>query len=79
MNATAKDLRIHSKQLLKTVSRGEEVIITFHGKPCAKLVPVREKTGKPGANKSTAFGMWKDHPGTAEVESFVRGLRQGRA
>ena len=42
MKATAKDLRFHSKEILDTVSRGEEVIITFRGKPRAKLVPVND-------------------------------------
>ena len=32
MKATAKDLRFNSKELLDTVNRGEEVIITFRGK-----------------------------------------------
>jgi len=43
MKATAQDLRFHSKKLLDTVKRGEEVVITFRGKPCAKLIPYREK------------------------------------
>ena len=43
MKATAKDLRFHSKELLDTVNSGEEVVITFRGKPCAKLIPYREK------------------------------------
>ncbi|MDO9163178.1 MAG: type II toxin-antitoxin system prevent-host-death family antitoxin [Methylococcaceae bacterium] len=38
MKATAKDLRMHSKELLDVVSRGEDVVITFRGKPCANLV-----------------------------------------
>ena len=43
MKATAKDLRFHSKELIETVNRGEEVVITFRGKPCAKLIPFEEK------------------------------------
>ncbi len=39
MKATAKDLRIHSKGLLDALSREEDVVITFRGKPCARLVP----------------------------------------
>ncbi len=39
IQATAQDLRFHSKELLDTVNRGEEVVITYRGKPCAKLVP----------------------------------------
>jgi len=46
MKATAKDLRFNSKGLLDTVNRGEEVVITFRGKPCAKLIPYDEENGK---------------------------------
>jgi len=46
MKATAKDLRFHSKELIETVNRGEEVVITFRGKPCAKLVPFEDKKEK---------------------------------
>lgn len=44
MHATEKDLEYHSKDLLHAVRRGEEVIITFHGKPCAKLVSYSENS-----------------------------------
>ena len=43
MKATAKDLRFQSRELLNTVNRGEEVIITYRGKPCAKLVPYQNQ------------------------------------
>lgn len=46
MKATAKDLRFHSKELLDTVNSGEEVIITYRGNPCAKLVPYLETKKK---------------------------------
>jgi antitoxin (DNA-binding transcriptional repressor) of toxin-antitoxin stability system len=43
MKATAKDLCFHSKELLGTVSRGEEVIIMHRGKPCANWFPTMRK------------------------------------
>jgi len=48
MKATAKDLRFQSRELLNTVKRGGEVVITYRGKPCAKLVPYHKerKTNK---------------------------------
>jgi hypothetical protein len=64
MNATAKDLRFHSKELLDTVTRGEEVVITYRGKPCAE--------------KNELFGIWKDHEATQDVDGYVRKLRKGR-
>ena len=76
MKATAKDLRFHSKELINTVSRGEEVVITFRGKPCAKLIPFSEHKNKEIENK--LFGMWKDHELTENVNKYVRNLRKGR-
>ncbi len=76
MKATAKDLRFNSKGLLDTVSRGEEVVITFRGKPCAKLVPYSEKNGE--ILKDELFGIWKDNDRVRDVDGYVRGLRKGR-
>lgn len=76
MKATAKDLRFHSSELLAAVSRGEEVVITYRGKPCAKLVPYINE-GK-NIYKGELFGIWKDHKNAKEVEKYVRNLRKGR-
>jgi prevent-host-death family protein len=76
MRATAKDLRFHSTELLNTVKRGEEVVITYRGKPCAKLVPIVEET-QPGT-PNELFGIWKDNDQTEDVESYVRNIRKGR-
>lgn len=72
MKATAKDLRFHLKELLDTVGRGEEVLITCRGKPCAKLVSI-EKTGE-----TDLFAIWKDNDETANVGTYVEKLRKGR-
>ena len=76
MKATAKDLRFHSKELIDSVSRGEEVVITFRGNPCAKLVPYQELKKKTEENE--VFGMWKDNDIAANVNEYVRNLRKGR-
>ncbi|MCG2750316.1 MAG: type II toxin-antitoxin system prevent-host-death family antitoxin [Desulfobacteraceae bacterium] len=76
MKATAKDLRFNSKGLLDTVNRGEEVIITFRGKPCAKLIPYREQTED--TTKNELFGIWKDNDRVQDIDEYVRGLRKGR-
>jgi prevent-host-death family protein len=77
MKATAKDLRFHSKELLSAVNRGEEVIITYRGKPCAKLIPYDElKIAQ--KNKTNLFGMWKDYDIIEEVDDYIRDLRKGR-
>lgn len=76
MNATAKDLRFHSKELLDTVNRGEEVVITYRGKPCAKLVPFSETAKEESANE--LFGLWKDREEIRDVDAYVRKIRKGR-
>ncbi|MCD6150200.1 MAG: type II toxin-antitoxin system prevent-host-death family antitoxin [Deltaproteobacteria bacterium] len=76
MKATAKDLRFHSKELIDSVARGEEVVITFRGKPCAKLVPYRELKNKKEEN--TLFGIWKDNEMVEGIDAYVRNLRKGR-
>ncbi len=76
MKATAKDLRFHSKELLDTVNRGEDVVITFRGKPCAKLIRYREE--KEEITKNDLFGIWKDNDIVKDVDEYVRRLRKGR-
>ena len=77
MHATAKDLRFNSKKLLDVVSRGEEVIITYRGKPCAKLTPLTKEDDKKSQSDSL-FGIWKDHDDSRDVAKYVRTLRKGR-
>ena len=76
MEATAKDLRFHSTELLNTVKRGEEVTITFRGKPCAKLVPIEDNDKL--NEKNELFGIWKKNKETEKVDNYVRNLRKGR-
>ena len=76
MKATAKDLRFKSKELLDSVKRGEEVIITFRGKACAKLVPYEENKDETIENE--LYGIWKDNDFVQDVEEYVRDLRKGR-
>jgi len=76
MQATSKDFRFHIKEILDAAMRGEEVIITFHGKPCAKkIVPIAKSSKK---NKHNEFcGMWKDRTDMEDVEEYVQNLRKG--
>jgi len=77
MQATSKDLRFHTKEILDAAMRGEEVIITFHGKPYAKIVPIAESNQE---NKQNEFcGMWKDRTDMDDVRGYVRNLRKRRS
>jgi prevent-host-death family protein len=79
MKATAKELRIHSKELLEAVSRGEDVIITYRGKPCAKLVPYEKPDKSVDLDKEDSlFGIWADREDLHSVEDYVQNLRKSR-
>ncbi len=79
MKATAKELRFHSKELLDAVSRGDSVVITFRGKPCAKLVPYEDlKPSEPVQDEKGLFGIWHDREDIDNVGEYVRGLRKSR-
>ena len=77
MKATAKDLRFHSKEILESVMRGEEVTITFRGKPSAKIVPFDKQKSTP-SGQHNLFGIWADHTETENVYKYIRKLREGR-
>ena len=76
MKATSKDLRFHTKEILDAAVRGEEVIITYHGKPYVKIVPIQQEVD---TQDVTEFcGIWEDREDMVEVDSYVRHLRRRR-
>ncbi len=77
MRSTAKNLRFHTKEILETVSRGEEVIITHRGKPCAKLIPIK-KSNADNDDKTSLFGIWQNYDKANNVDHYVRDMRKGR-
>ncbi|WP_411728494.1 type II toxin-antitoxin system Phd/YefM family antitoxin [Methyloglobulus sp.] len=79
MKATAKELRFHSKELLDAVSRGASVVITFRGKPCAKLVPYEDNNlAEYLQSEDGLFGTWRDRDDVECVDGYVRDLRKSR-
>lgn len=76
MIASIKDLRTQTKRLLAAVERGEEVVITFRGKPRAKVVPI--ETAPARVAEEELFGIWKDYSETEDVEGYVGRLRKAR-
>jgi len=74
MHASIRELRLHTKEYLDVVSRGEEVIVTYRGKDCAKLTPIVNDVPL----KDAAFGLWRDHLNVSNVDDFVNRLRAPR-
>lgn len=76
MKATAKDLRYNLKNILESVGRGEEVLITNRGKVKARIVSAETQPDKKRQNHFV--GMWKNREDMQDVETYVRNVRKGR-
>lgn len=80
MKATTKDLRLHTRELIAATDRGEEVIITYRGKPRVKLVSLdpEESAATRREGRNPAFGIWMDKDMETDVDEIVRRLRKPR-
>lgn len=77
MEATTKDLRLHTARVLAAIERGEQVIITYHGQRRAVLTRWQEaKANRHRTQTNPAFGLWADK--TDSVDQEIRQLRQRR-
>ncbi|GAB6042513.1 hypothetical protein JCM17961_31900 [Endothiovibrio diazotrophicus] len=62
---------------LDAADRGEEVVVSYRGKPRARLAPI-EARGPAEDEADALFGLWRDHPESADADQYVRTLRKGR-
>jgi len=76
MTATAKDLRFNVNMLFDVLRKGEDITITYRGKPKAKLVSI-DRSDDNNKKDDSLFGLWKDRE--ASVDDMVRGMRKGRS
>jgi antitoxin (DNA-binding transcriptional repressor) of toxin-antitoxin stability system len=79
MEATAKDLRLHSKEIIAGLKLGKEILLTYRGEPTAMIIPFRKKTNKSKKGEIIKlFGIWKDNKKIEDVSHFIDELRGGR-
>jgi prevent-host-death family protein len=76
MTVTTKELRIQPGKVIEQVAIGQEIIVTYRGRPLAKIVPFLSSMDDTRA--ISIFGMWKNHDQSHTVEDQVRELRKGR-
>jgi len=76
MTVTTKELRIRPEKVIEQVSIGQEITVTYRGRPLAKIVQFFSSADDTKDN--SIFGMWKNHDQSHTVEDQVRGLRKGR-
>lgn len=49
-------------KLLQTVREGDSVIVTSHGKPVARLVPIEDDTARREEAKKRLLERWQQQP-----------------
>ena len=78
MKATFVELRHKMKDILRAIGRNEEVELLYHGKPAAKIVPIRPKKSRRKSIASHPFIGSKPPISKEEVEKIMDDLRGGR-
>ena len=78
MVVTAKQLRIEGGRIISQAENGQEITITFRGKPRAKIVPLGGRKSVVEQAESELFGIWKDRNDIVSTDQYVRNLRKGR-
>jgi prevent-host-death family protein len=78
MEITTKQLRIQPGRIISQVNNGQEITVTYRGKACAKIIPIRAKQSINEEADNELFGMWKDRKDMENVEQYVRSMRKGR-
>jgi prevent-host-death family protein len=79
MEITTKQLRMAPGRIISLVNDGQEITITYRGKPSAKIVPiVTRKNNNLEKIEDELFGIWKNRKDLENVETYVRNMRKGR-
>ena len=78
MKISAKELRTKTRLMLDAIDRGEEVTITYRGKPRARVVPLDADPGDGTTHDPPVFGIWKDRRDVEDVQRYVDAIRKAR-
>lgn len=78
MEITTKQLRVQPGRIITQVNNGMDVTITYRGKACAKIIPIKEIETKNVDSEDELFGIWKNRKDMENVEQYVRDIRKGR-
>ena len=78
MVVTAKQLRLQTSKILKTVQRAGSVTVTLRGKPVAKISSLVAKKPAKDLLEYRAIGMWADRKDMKDPSAWVREIRKPR-
>jgi len=76
ITVSAKELHIHTADVLQAVEKGEEIVVTFRGTPHSKILPIKTRSLK--KTRLAAIGMWEDRDELVNPTAFVNRLREPR-
>ncbi len=74
MVVTAKQLRLQTSKILKTVQRAGVVTVTLRGKPVAQISSLVKKRAS-DLQDYRAIGMWADRKDMKDPSAWVRRIR----
>ncbi len=69
----SESLNFYNSKIINRISSGDDLILTYGGKPIVKIVPLTEET-----KSDEIFGLWKEHKDNVSVDNYVRNKRKGR-
>ena len=81
MEISTKQLRIQPGKIISIVNSGQDVTVTYRGKPSAKIISISKKNmidPKALESDNELFGLWKDRENIENIDQYVRNLRKGR-
>ncbi len=76
MEATIRELRASTKEILRAVNRGDTILVTNRGKPCARIVPFFDRGKR--HNQDPLFGIWRGNKDVKSVKGYIQKMRKGR-
>ncbi len=72
-----REAKAHFSALVERAAAGEEIVITWHGRPRARLLPLAEERNILRVDREWLGAMRVDNPRTP-AETLVRGDRDNR-
>jgi antitoxin (DNA-binding transcriptional repressor) of toxin-antitoxin stability system len=77
MEITVELLNIQPERIISEINRGQEITITWQGKPSAKIIPIyRRENDVIESSNDELFGIWKNREDIENVDQYVRNMRK---
>jgi prevent-host-death family protein len=78
MEIAAELLNIQPEWIISEINKGQEITITWNGKPSAKIIPINNIENIKDESDDELFGIWKNKKDIEDVDQYVRNIRKWR-